>query len=170
MDAIEALHGRRSIRTYDDAPVDESLVTTLLEAAMAAPSAGNQQSWRFVVVTERGRLDQLASATPYAQPLSRAPLGIVICADTRDNKHPGYWVQDCSAATQNLLLAAHASGLGAVWIGVHPIEERSAAVKRILNVPDGVVPLSMIAIGHPAEEKPPAERFNGEFVYREHWG
>jgi nitroreductase len=169
MDALEALAGRRSIRHYTDEAVSDEQVDVLLHAAMAAPSAGNQQPWRFIVVRERDRLDTLSTATPYAGMLARAPLGIVVAGDTREEKHPGYWVQDCSAAIQNLLVAAHAIGLGAVWIGVHPVLERSQRVGEICGIPQGVVALAMIAIGHPAEEKPPSERFRGDFVFREGW-
>ena len=93
----------------------------------------------------------------------------MVCGDTRNEKHPGYWVQDCSAAVENALVAIHAIGLGAVWIGVHPVAERWQAMRRICGVPDGIVPLAMIAVGHPAEEKPPAERYRAEYAFREHW-
>ena len=136
---------------------------------MAAPSAGNQQSWRFIVVRDRDVLEEMSTATPYSKMLATAPLGVVVAGDTRDEKHPGYWVQDCSAALQNLLVAAHATGLGAVWIGVHPVREREENVRRICSVPEGIVPLAMIALGHPAEEKPPAERFREDFVYHDRW-
>ncbi len=169
MDALDALLGRRSIRTYADAPVTDEQLEVLLRAAMAAPSAGNQQPWRFIVVRDGAQRHALAGATPYAGMIGRAPVGIVVCGDTRDEKHPGYWVQDCSAAIENLLVAAHAIGLGAVWIGVYPVEERVANVRRICGVPDGVVPMSMVALGHPAEVKPPAERYEPAFVHEERW-
>ena len=113
VDALRAITTRRSIRQFTDAPVTAEQVETLLRAAMAAPSAGNQQPWRFVVVRDprRARASPWRRRTP--SPVGRAPLGIVVLADTRENKHPGYWVQDCSAAVENLLLAAHAMGLGA---------------------------------------------------------
>ena len=169
VDAFDALLGRRSIRSYTAEPVSDEHVELLLRSAMAAPSAGNQQPWRFIVCREKERLVRLSEATPYARMLAQAPLGIVVAGDTRAEKHPGYWVQDCSAAIENLLLAVHALGLGAVWIGVHPIPERSAAVREICEVPEGVVPMALIAIGHPAETKPPSERFRGDFVSYERW-
>lgn len=169
MDAIDAVMGRRSIRKYTSEPVTEQQLEVLLRAAMAAPSAGNQQSWRFVVVTDPEQLSRLSEATPYSGMLSRAPLGIVVAGDTSDEKHPGYWPQDCSAAVQNLLVAAHAIGLGAVWIGVHPIAEREENVREVCALPAGIRPLSMIAIGHPEESKPPGERFNPEYVHRDRW-
>jgi nitroreductase len=169
MDALTAIHTRRSIRQFADAPVTDEQLETLLRAAMAAPSAGNQQSWRFVVVRDEATRMRLAEATPYASPVARAPLGIVVLGDTRGNKHPGYWVQDCSAAVENLLLAAHAIGLGAVWIGVHPVEERENNVREIVGTPQGVVPLCLIAVGVPANPGPEVDRFKPEFVHAEGW-
>jgi nitroreductase len=170
VDCLEAIASRRSVRRYTDEPVSEEHVQALLHAAMAAPSAGNQQSWRFVVVTDREQLQRLSEATPYCRMLATAPLGIVVAGDTRDEKHPGYWVQDCSAAIENLLLAVRALGLGAVWIGVHPVAERVDNVRRACGIPEGIVPMSMISIGHPAEDKPPAERFEASYVHRDRWG
>ena len=120
MDAMTTIMTRRSIRAYEAEPVSPELVETLLRAAMAAPSAGNQQPWRFVVIAERATLDRLAATSPYAGPLLRASLAVVVCGETLGERHPGYWVEDCSAAMENLLLAAHALGLGAVWLGYHP--------------------------------------------------
>ncbi len=169
MDCIEALMSRRSIRTYTAEEVTEQQIETLLRAAMAAPSAGNQQSWRFIVVTDTSQREALSQATPYSGMIARAPVAIVVCGDTRAEKHPGYWVQDCSAAIENLLIAAHGTGLGAVWIGVHPIAERADNVRQICGIPEGIEPMSMIALGHPAETKPPSERFGLDYVHRERW-
>lgn len=169
MDALQAIMGRRSIRRYEDRPVEDDKVDALIRAAMAAPSAGNEQSWRFIVVTDRDRLDKLADASPFAGLLERAPLAIVVCGDTTAEKHHGFWLQDCAAATENILLAAHALGLGAVWLGFYPIEERVEGVRQICKLPDALVPFSIVALGHPTEEKPPADRYNDEYVKRETW-
>ncbi len=169
MDCLDALMTRRSIRRYTDEPVSDADLETLLRAAMAAPSAGNQQSWRIIAVTDREQLDRLSEATPYSQMLATAPLGLVVCGDTREERHVGYWVQDCSAAIQNLLVAANAIGLGGVWIGCYPVEERVDNVRAICGVPEGIVPMSMIAVGHPAEQKPAADRYRPEFVHRDRW-
>jgi nitroreductase len=169
MDALEAIMTRRSIRRYNDAPVTEAELETLLRAAMAAPSAGNQQPWRFIAVTDPEQRGLLSGATPYCAMIADAPLALVVCGDTRHEKHPGYWVQDCSAAVQNILVAAHATGLGAVWIGVHPVEERERNVTKICGLPDGIRPMCMIAVGHPLEGKPAADRFEPGFVMRERW-
>ena len=124
MDALEGLMTRRSVRAYTDEPVSDDQVLKILAAGMQAPSAGNQQPWHFVVLRRKEHLDGLAGALPFGKMLGQAPLGIVVCADVGREQHAGYWVQDCAAATQNILLACHALGLGAVWIGVYPRDER----------------------------------------------
>ena len=166
MDPVVA---RRSIRRYTDEDVSEEDVQYLLEAAMAAPSAGNQQPWHFIVIRERATLDAIAEVHPYAKMLARAPLAFAVLGDSSAEKHEGYWVQDCSAATQNILVAATSRGIGTVWIGVYPRDERMEEMRRVLEVPDDIEPFAFIGIGHPAEEKPPSERFNGERVHRERW-
>jgi nitroreductase len=169
MEALNAIMTRRSIRRFQDSEVDAGTVELLLRAAMAAPSAGNQQPWRFVVVTDRDRLDRLAATSPYAGPLTHAPLAIVVCGETVGERHPGYWVEDCSAAMQNLLLAAHALGLGAVWLGYYPDEGRVDRARTELFLPESVVPLGIAAVGFPDEEKPSADRFEPDFVHNDAW-
>jgi nitroreductase len=169
MDAYEAIRTRRSIRRYTDREVPDELIRGLLAAAMQAPSAGNQQPWQFVVATDRGLLNRLADVLPYGKMLTQAPLAIIVCGDLRLEGNKGYWVQDCSAATQNLLLATHASGLGAVWLGVYPMEERVAALRSVLSLPERVIPLAVISIGYPAEEIPPVDRYQEQRVHRNGW-
>lgn len=169
MDTIEAIFTRRSIRVYTDQPIPSETIELLLKAAMQAPSAGNQQAWQFVVITDRGQLNSLAEVLPYGKMLPSATLSIVVCGDLALEKSRGYWVQDCSAATQNILLAAHAQGLGAVWLGAYPREERVRDVRKTLGIPSTVIPLSAIAIGFPAEQKPRTERYNPERVHTDHW-
>jgi nitroreductase len=169
VDTIEAILTRRSIRTYTEKPVSEADLDTILRAAMAAPSAGNQQSWRFVVTTDREVLDAMAASTPYGKMLRDAPLAITVCAATTDLRHPQMWQQDCSAATQNALLAIHALGLGAVWLGFWPKAERVEPLKEALGLPEGVEPLSVLAVGHPAEGQPAVDRFNPAHVHRDRW-
>ncbi|MHB1135375.1 MAG: nitroreductase family protein [Coriobacteriia bacterium] len=169
MDAIEAILTRRSIRGYTEEPVAESDLEAILHAAMSAPSAGNQQSWRFVVTTDRERLAKWAETTPYGSILLKAPLAIAVCADTRDLRHPVMWQQDCSAAAQNALLAIHALGLGAVWLGFWPKMERVEPLRSVLGLPEGVEPLCVLAVGHPAEAKPSADRFAPDRVHRDRW-
>lgn len=169
METFEAIHGRRSIRRYTHQPVSEEMIEKLLRAAMAAPSAGNQQPWHFVVIDDRQLLDAIPQFHPYSAMLREAPLAVVICGDERLERHKGYWVQDCSAATQNLLLAAHALGLGAVWLGVYPVMDRVAKIQELLSLPPQVTPLAIVAVGHPAERKAPEDRFQASRVHRNRW-
>lgn len=170
MEALEAILSRRSIRSYEDRPVEAEKIETLLRAAMAAPSAGNQQSWRFVVVTDRAQLDRLATATPYSGMLAHAPLAIVVCGDHTSEKYPeDYWVQDCSAAMENLLVAANAVGLGACWLGYHPRQDRKDNAREILGLPPETDTLGVASVGYPAEEKPPADRYDPGRVHHDRW-
>jgi len=169
VDALQALMSRRSIRRFTDEPVSEEQIETVLRAAQAAPSAGNQQPWRFIVITERETLAAVAATSPYARMLPEAAVGLVVCGDTAGLKHEGMWQQDCSAAVENALLAAHAIGLGGVWLGYYPKLERVAPLKELLGIPEGVEPLAVLAIGHPAETKPPSDRYDPSFVHRERW-
>lgn len=169
MDALEAILTRRSIRSYTGEPVSEADIETIVRAACAAPSAGNQQPWRFVVLTDRDQLEAAAETTPYGKMLRECAFGLVVCADTRDLKHPGMWQQDCSAATENALLAAHALGLGGVWLGFWPKMERVEPLKAALGIPEGVEPLAVLAFGHPAEAKPPADRYRPDLVHWNRW-
>lgn len=164
---VQTIFSRRSIRRYQDEPVSEIDIQTLLEAAMAAPSASNRKPWHFVLVDDRDVLDRLADAHPYAKMLYEAPLCVAVCGDTIASER--YWVQDCSAATENLLLAATAMGLGAVWLGVHPNEDRIAAIREILGIPPEISPLNLISVGHPAEEKGARTQYDRARVHRGRW-
>jgi nitroreductase len=169
MEAIEALMTRRSIRKYTDRPVPGQVVEQLLRAAMAAPSAGNQQPWHFVVIRDRTSLESVSKELTYGVMARDAQLAVLICGGVGDERHPGFWVQDCSAATQNLLIAAHALGLGAVWLGIYPREERVALLRSLCMVPDYVVPFALVAVGYPAEQPGPADRFEQARVHLDTW-
>ena len=169
MDAMEAILSRRSIRRYTSKPVPEELIKELLEAAMSAPSASNQQPWQFVIIDDRRILDEIPKFHPYAHMLKEASWAIAVCGDQSLATMSGYWVQDCSAATQNILIAANAKGLGAVWLGVYPREERAKTAQKLLGLPEHVVPLCFISIGYPAEEKPPSNRYDESRVHHNKW-
>jgi nitroreductase len=169
MDAIQAILTRRSIRKYTEAPVTDEQVETLLKAAMAAPSAANKQPWHFIVVRDQALREAFTQFHPYSAMLPDAPVGILVCGDTELELGDGYWVQDCSAATENLLLAAHAVGLGAVWLGITPRADLVAQTKALFGLPENVIPLGMISIGHPAEQKEPGGRFDPTRVRRDKW-
>ena len=164
---IKTIFARRSIRKYTTKSVSRKDIKVMLEAAMAAPSASNRQPWHFIVVTDRQTLDRLARAHPYGKMLFEARLCITVCGDKTVS--PGCWVQDCSTASENLLLAAAALGLGAVWLGVHPRESRVGPIRKVLKIPETIVPLNLISIGHPAEEKEPRTQYNELRVHHEHW-
>ncbi len=169
MDALQAILTRRSVRRFSERPAPPELIDKVLRAAMAAPSAGNQQPWHFVVIDDRDILNTIPRFHPYAAMLLQAPAAILVCGDGRLEQHQGYWVQDCAAATQNLLLAAHALDLGAVWIGVYPREERVAQFRALLDIPAEVTPLALVALGYPAERPAPADRFDRARIHRNRW-
>ena len=162
MDAYEAIITRQSIRMYTAEAVPDEVIQELLTAGMSAPSGGNSRPWHFVVVTAREQLDALAVLKPV---LERAPLAIVVCGDTRLPKYEGAWAINCALASQNVLLAAHARGLGAVWLSCYPVSDRVARVVELLSLPEHVLPLNMIAIGYPAEEKPSRTQYDKYKVY-----
>jgi nitroreductase len=169
MDLLEALLDRRSIRKFRPGEVGDDAVETMLRAAMYAPSAGNQRPWHFVVLRERRLLDAVPRFHPHARMLPEAALAIAVCADLSLETHRGYWMVDCAAATQNLLLAAHGLSLGAVWLGIFPREERMRGMRELLRLPENVQPFALVAVGHPAERPPRPERFLPERVHRNGW-
>ncbi len=149
--------------------MEQAMVTDLLKAGMAAPSAGNQQPWHFVVIDDRQILDEIPTFHPYSSMLKDAAAAILVCGDKGSEKYPGYWMIDCSAATENILLAAHALGLGAVWLGIYPREDRVSGIRQLIRLPEPVMPLSLIAIGYPAETKPPADRYDEKKIHYNRW-
>jgi len=166
---IKAIIERRSIRKYSERPVEKSEINLLLKSAMYAPSARNQQPWHFIVIDNRSLLDRIMKVPPYASMLSAASAAILVCGDDQLELSKGYWSVDCAAATQNLLLAAHAMGLGAVWLGVYPRKERQDDIREIFDLPDHVHPFSLISIGNPGEEKGVPERFKEERIRWNKW-
>ncbi|WP_026477101.1 nitroreductase family protein [Alkaliphilus transvaalensis] len=166
MDVIETIYKRRSIRKYLDKPVEKDAIITLLKAATAAPTAANCQPWEFIVINEVEKLTVLKEKLIFAR--YNAPVAIVVCGNMKlAFKGPGreMWVQDCSAAIENILIAATSIDLGTVWIGVHPIESNIKPLKKLLNIPDYVIPLGIVLVGHPAETKEARTRFNEKRVY-----
>jgi nitroreductase len=160
---------RRSTRKYTDDPVDDATVERLLRAAMAAPSAGNQQPWRFIVVRDRATLSGIAEWHPYAGMLRSAPVAVVVLGDAGEAKWKGMWPQDCAACVENMLIEAELLGLGAVWLGVHPLPEREAALRESLGIPEEVVPFAIVPLGRPLEHKEPSDRYDEARVHRERW-
>ena len=164
--AIENIMTRTSIRQYKDQPVEQEKIDIMLKAAMAAPTAMNLQPWHFIVITDKKMIDQLAGPRP-----TNAPLMIAVCGDTDKTsspdgkmKLPDFWIEDVSAATENLLLAAHALGLGAVWTGCYPAMEHVAEVANVLNCPKNIVPVAVVRIGYPDESPEPKDKFKEENI------
>lgn len=171
MDTLEAIHTRRSIRKYTGQPIAPEILEQLLAAAMMAPSARNEQAWQFIVIQNRDTLTALSHVLPNCSMAAQAAAGIVVCGDTQRETVAdlGYWVIDCSAATQNILLAAHALGLGAVWTAIHPRAERLAALQQVLPLPEHIIPLCLVPLGYPAETKGPVQRFDPGRIHFEQW-
>jgi nitroreductase len=166
MDVSVAIQNRRSIRKYEDKPVEKEKIEKLLQAAMQAPSAGNQQPWEFIVVENKETLKKLSEAHAYAGPIKDAPLGIIILSNDKSLKFPSYWEQDLAAATQNLLLQAVELGLGAVWMGVAPEEDRMTYIKKLFDLPQGIEPFAMLAFGYSSDNKF-VDRFDKDKVHYE---
>lgn len=170
--AFENIITRTSDRKYTTEDISDSEVETLLRAAMAAPSAGNKQPWRFVVIRDADTREFIASHFPTMTMVRHAPVAIVACGDmkaTFEGDGIGYWIQDVSAATENLLLCAHAMGLGAVWCGVYPLPERIKAFSDLLHLPEDIIPLNCIALGHPDGAEHPKDKWHPEYVRENHW-
>ncbi len=162
---------RRSIRRYTQRSIPDETIQALLEAAMAAPSACCKDPWDFIVVSTQATREAIAAALPNGGMLAQAPVGIVVCGDV-ERAHAGelsYLLQDCAAAIENLLLDAHACGLGGCWLGVHPRVERVAQLRALFSLPEHVVPVSVIALGWPDESPVPRTRYAAGRVHHERW-
>ena len=170
---FETIAARTSIRQFDPAkPVSDADIEKILRAGMCAPSAMDRRPWEFIVVRDRAKLAALGSRLPYSRCGNGAQAAIVVCGNL-DNGLPGrgkeYWIHDCSAATMNILLAAKGLGLGAVWTGVYPGEDRVAVVREVLSIPEGYAPLNVIPLGVPAENPPPKDKWNPAKVHHDKW-
>ncbi len=169
---MEYILTRTSVRDYQDKLVEDEKIEQILRAAMAAPTAGNKQPWRFIVIKDKTTLKAISENFHTIKMAEKAPLAIVVCGDMNAT-FPGdgvdYWVEDASAATENLLLAAHSLGLGAVWCGIYPMKERVALLKEMLEIPDDIIPLNVVPIGYPAETPTPKDKWNPEEIHYETW-
>lgn len=168
---LDNIATRASVRQFTDQPVAKDTLDAIVRAGMAAPSAMNLQPWAFVVVTERAVLDNLSDVHPYSN-LKTATAAVIVCGDLeKASKGFGreYWIQDCSAATENILLAAHALGMGAVWCGVYPNPNVLPEVSRVLGLPEGIIPLNIIAMGYPAADPQPKDKWKPENVHYQCW-
>lgn len=170
MDGLEAIYTRRSIRKFVLKDIPDDAVNKILKAGMAAPTAGNQQPWQFIVVRSREMLDKIVDANPYSkQMLPDVPVAIMVCFDKNREKYENRWQMDCANATLNMLLAAHMLGYGGLWLEIYPIEERIKQLQQSFGIPESVIPFSLVTIGHAAEKKPPSDRFDEKLIHYNSW-
>ncbi|HYX08998.1 MAG TPA: nitroreductase family protein [Bacteroidales bacterium] len=170
MDIVDFITSRRSIRKYTGEPLLEGQIEQLLECGMYAPSAVNCQPWHFIVIDEKELLQKMSEIHPYASMLPGAAAAILVCGDENRAHTKDYWPVDCAAATENILLAAHGTGLGAVWLGIYPREERIEAFTKLFSLPAHIHPFSLISLGYPAEEKKKrTDRFDTEKIHYNSW-
>ncbi|MDD4820170.1 MAG: nitroreductase family protein [Flavobacteriales bacterium] len=160
--AIKAILSRKSVRRYTESQVEDQKIETLLRCGMAAPSGKNIQPWELIVVKDREKLNAMAEALPYAKMLSEAPMAIIVCADINACD---YWYVDASAVTENILIAAEALGLGAVWTATYPYPERMDVVKNVFALPENVASLCVIPVGYPAKDYQPRDKFKTEKIH-----
>ena len=169
MEAFESLITRRSIRYYKKTKIEKEIIFKLIKAAMHAPSARNYQPWHFIVIDDDKIIQEASRLHPYGDILSRAPLAILVCGDTEKENTIGYLIEDCSAATENLLIAAHSLKLGACWLGIYPREERIEKIHKYFALPENIIPISLVTIGFPAEEKKKIEKFKESRIHFNGW-
>lgn len=169
MEVFEAIYTRRSIRRYSEKKIENEIVDKIIHAGMYAPSAVNKQPWHFIVFRDREIREAIMKVHPNSRMLKGSPAGILICYDEVLQHDKGYGPVDCSAATQNMLLAAHALGIGSCWVGIYPREQRMADLKKIFDLPARITPFAVIALGYPAEEKTTPDRIRPERIHYERW-
>lgn len=171
-EVISTILDRKSVRQFLDKPIEETKIELIIRAGMSAPSARNRQPWKFFAVDDKDLLSELAEGLPYAKMLADAPLGIVVCGDIRDKEDitaQNFWVQDCAAAVENILIAVEALGLGAVWTACYPKPERVEVPQKVLNMPEGIIPLCVIPVGYPAFDTPAKDKWNENNFIRNKW-
>lgn len=169
MELSEVISTRRSIRKYTEKEVPDEMIETVIRAAMMAPSAGNQQPWHFIITRDRKKMSEVTAYHPYASMLKNAPAAIVVCGDPSGKKWPDFWPQDCSAALQNMLLSARDLGLGTVWVGVYPLEDRMAGMRKLFGIPGNIYPFAIVPVGWPAAEFKEMDRYNASLIHSETW-
>ena len=166
---MENIFTRRSIRKYKDTDVDDSVLNEVIKAGMNAPSAGNAQPWHFIIIRDQKILVKINEVHPYSKMLPHAKSAILVCGDPSLEKHEGFWVQDCAAATQNMLLMIDYKGLGSVWLGIYPLKERIDGVRKIFNLPERIIPFAVLPVGYPDETKPANDKFDESKIHLDKW-
>jgi len=169
---LKVIHSRKSVRHYIDRKATREDLLTLVKAGMAAPTAVDRRPWAFVIVTDKAKLEELEAGLPHTKMLTKAGAGIIVCG-VLEKALPGagkeFWVQDCSAATENILLAAESMGLGAVWTAAYPSQERIDSIRKVLGIPENIVPLNVIPVGYPVGDENPKDKFDLKNVHWEKW-
>jgi len=169
MDAIKAIISRRSIRKYKKKPIEKKLIKDLIEIGMTAPSAGNEQPWHYIIIDNREILNKITKFHPHSKMLNEADCAILICFDKNLEKHKDMAVQDCSASTQNIMIAANSFGIGSVWLGIYPREDRIIGIKNLFKFPENIIPFSIISLGYPAEMKNIEDRYKINRIHYNKW-
>lgn len=169
MDVLQAIYTRKSIRKFTGEPLTQEELETVLRAGFSAPSAHNFQPWHFVIIREAEKLEHIAKKHPYGKMAPGAGCAIIACGDTEKQQEEGFLVEDCSAAIQNMLLAAHGIGLGAVWCGIYPKQELMELIKETTKLPDNIIPVGMMVIGHKAQEREATDRYDAAKVHYNQW-
>ncbi len=170
MNLLDVIKKRRSIRSFTAQKIEKEKTEALLQAAMYAPSAVNKQPWHFIVIDDRLIMNEIMKIHPHSKMLTTANQCILVCGDLKQQHDTGYWITDCAAATENILLAATALGLGSCWVGIYPREARMNAMREIFDLPAHVEAFALVALGYPAEEKKTPERFQPDKIYLNQWG
>jgi len=171
-DTLKTIFNRKSVRSYTDGAVSEKQLMTLIKAGMSAPTAVDKRPWDFIVITDKAVLLKLAAALPYAKMANQASAAIIVTGDLNrqyGGKDSSFWMLDCSAASENILLAAESMGLGAVWTAVFPDQDRIQGVRKILGIPENIVPLNFIPVGVPVGNEKPKDKFDPKQIHRNTW-
>ncbi|HOO55586.1 MAG TPA: nitroreductase family protein [bacterium] len=166
---MEAIFTRRTIRRYKPDPVSEDDIQDLIRAAMCAPSTGRQEPWQFVIIDDRELLKEIQEGFPYGNMIEKVPVAILVCCDQSLEIHKWHGIMDCSAAVENILIAANYKKLGSAWLGVYPDDKMMELFRNLVGLPEHVIPFALVAIGHPAEEKLPKEKFDSSKIKRNKW-
>lgn len=169
MDVMSAILTRRSVRKFTGVPIKEEELKTILEAGFHGPSAHNLRPINFVIINEKLQLEAIAKFHPYAKMLPQAGCGIVVCGDTKRQKLEGFLVEDCSAAIENMLLAAHSLNLGAVWCGLYPVQELTDEFIKLLTLPEDIMPIGLVVVGNKTEDVAPVNRYDETKIHYNNW-
>jgi nitroreductase len=166
---MDPVISRRSVRRYQERQISSENIDTLIQAAMSAPSADDERPWHFIVINDQSLKKMISETNPFSYVVSEAPVAILICGDISKQKIEGFWVQDCAAATENILIEAQLQGLGAVWLGIYPIDGRIECMRRLMNIPDGIIPFSLVVLGYPADVIEPSKHFDTTRIHYNMW-